>query len=174
VPFDDPRDVAECPSFPARVSYLGQHPRASNSILRTLVRRESRACAGIRSWRTARPSRRKSSAPVDARVGWYVVGMALLARDIMQAAVLSVPSDISVADLGDFLISHRIGGVPVVDDAKLAGIVSRSDMSAPRASIARLRASPSRVSSNSSSLPPRRRILSSYCARSSRSPSGRS
>lgn len=61
-------------------------------------------------------------------VGWYAVGMTLLARDIMQAAVLSVRSNLSVADLGDFLISHRIGGVPVVDDGKLVGIVSRSDI----------------------------------------------
>jgi len=54
--------------------------------------------------------------------------MALLARDVMEADVLSVSPDTSVADLGDFLISHRIGGVPVIDDDKLVGIVSRSDI----------------------------------------------
>ena len=60
--------------------------------------------------------------------GCYALPMALLARDVMQADVLSVTSTTSVADLGDFLISHRIGGVPVVDDGRLVGIVSRSDI----------------------------------------------
>jgi CBS domain-containing protein len=54
--------------------------------------------------------------------------MALLARDVMEPDVLSVSSNTSVVDLGDFLISHRIGGVPVVDDGRLVGIVSRSDI----------------------------------------------
>ena len=54
--------------------------------------------------------------------------MPLLARDVMQSAVLAVPSDLTVADLGDFLITHRIGGVPVIDEGILVGIVSRSDI----------------------------------------------
>src|SRR4051812_47073421 len=54
--------------------------------------------------------------------------MPLLARDVMHTPVLSVPSDMLVADLGDFLITHRIGGVPVVDHGALVGIVSRSDI----------------------------------------------
>src|SRR5262245_31347142 len=61
-------------------------------------------------------------------IGCYALAMALLARDVMQPRVLSVASDTSLADLGDFLISHRIGGVPVVDDGVLVGIVSRSDI----------------------------------------------
>src|SRR5438046_6513420 len=54
--------------------------------------------------------------------------MPLLARDVMHAPVLSVSSDMPVAELGDFLIAHRIGGVPVVDRGALVGIVSRSDI----------------------------------------------
>ncbi len=65
---------------------------------------------------------------MQERIGWYALGMALLARDVMQSHVLSVTSDTSLADLGDFLISHRIGGVPVVDDGILVGTVSRSDI----------------------------------------------
>src|SRR5689334_15121513 len=54
--------------------------------------------------------------------------MTLTARDVMQPHVLSVPPDMSLAELEDFLLAHRIGGAPVVDDGALVGVVSRSDV----------------------------------------------
>jgi CBS domain-containing protein len=52
----------------------------------------------------------------------------LRARDIMQGHVLSVPPDMLIPELVDFLISHRVSGVPVIEKGKLVGIVSRSDL----------------------------------------------
>lgn len=54
--------------------------------------------------------------------------MPLCARDIMQKRVLSVPPDMPIPELVDFLISHRVSGVPVMEKGKLVGIVSRSDL----------------------------------------------
>jgi CBS domain-containing protein len=54
--------------------------------------------------------------------------MPLRARDVMQANVLSVPPELTLAALEDFLLSKRISGAPVVDDGKVIGIVSRSDV----------------------------------------------
>jgi CBS domain-containing protein len=54
--------------------------------------------------------------------------MPLCARDIMQKRVLSVPPDLPIPELVDFLISHRVSGVPVMEKGKLVGIVSRSDL----------------------------------------------
>jgi CBS domain-containing protein len=54
--------------------------------------------------------------------------MPLCARDIMQTHVLGVPPDMPIPELVDFLISHRVSGVPVMENKKLVGIVSRSDL----------------------------------------------
>jgi len=54
--------------------------------------------------------------------------MPLRARDIMQKQVLSVSPDMPIPELVDFLISHRVSGVPVIEKGKIVGIVSRSDL----------------------------------------------
>lgn len=54
--------------------------------------------------------------------------MTLLARDVMQTDVLTVPPTLSLAELADFLIRERISGVPVIADGQLVGHVSRSDI----------------------------------------------
>src|SRR5262249_19908934 len=54
--------------------------------------------------------------------------MPLRARDVMQANVLSVPPELTLAALEDFLLSKRISGAPVVEDGNVIGIVSRSDV----------------------------------------------
>lgn len=54
--------------------------------------------------------------------------MPLRARDIMQTHVLSVSPDMAIPELVDYLISHRVSGVPVIEKGKVVGIVSRSDL----------------------------------------------
>ena len=54
--------------------------------------------------------------------------MGLRARDIMQRQVLTVSPDMPIPELVDFLISHRVSGVPVMEKGKVVGIVSRSDL----------------------------------------------
>jgi CBS domain-containing protein len=53
-----------------------------------------------------------------------------LARDIMTTPVITVDPELSVKDLAALFRDKRIGGVPVVSDGKLAGIVTEGDLMA--------------------------------------------
>ena len=53
-----------------------------------------------------------------------------LARDIMTTPVITVDPELSVKDLAALFREKRIGGAPVVEDGKLAGIVSEGDLMA--------------------------------------------
>ena len=53
-----------------------------------------------------------------------------LARDIMTTPVITVDPELSVKDLAALFREKRIGGVPVVQDGKLAGIVTEGDLMA--------------------------------------------
>ena len=53
-----------------------------------------------------------------------------LARDIMTAPVVTVTPDTSVKDLAALFRDKRIGGMPVVQDGKLVGIVTEGDLMA--------------------------------------------
>jgi len=53
-----------------------------------------------------------------------------LARDIMTTPVITVDPELSVKDLAALFRENRIGGVPVVEDGKLVGIVTEGDLMA--------------------------------------------
>jgi predicted transcriptional regulator len=51
------------------------------------------------------------------------------ARDVMTKTVITVSSDLSIRKLIQLLITERISGVPVVDDAgEVVGIISERDI----------------------------------------------
>lgn len=50
------------------------------------------------------------------------------AADVMTRDVITVTSDVSLAAIATLLEKHRIKRVPVVDDGKLVGIVSRANL----------------------------------------------
>jgi len=56
------------------------------------------------------------------------MGEELTADQVMARDVYSVPSTMSLVELERTLIEHRFGGVPVVDDGRLVGVISRSDL----------------------------------------------
>ena len=62
-------------------------------------------------------------------------GPEALVRDIMTSPVITVDPDMSVKDLAAMFREQRIGGVPVVQDGKLIGIVTEGDMMAMDADI---------------------------------------
>jgi len=53
-----------------------------------------------------------------------------LARDIMTTPVITVEPQLSVKDLAALFRAQRVGGVPVVEDGKLVGIVTEGDLMA--------------------------------------------
>jgi acetoin utilization protein AcuB len=54
--------------------------------------------------------------------------MALFARDVMKTHIVAVPPTLPLTKLEDMLIARKIGGAPVLEDGRLVGIVSRSDV----------------------------------------------
>ena len=56
------------------------------------------------------------------------MGQELTAADVMHTDVLTVSPKLPMLDLEKLLIEHRVGGVPVVEDGKIIGIISRSDV----------------------------------------------
>lgn len=50
------------------------------------------------------------------------------AKDIMSAPVVSIGPDFPVLEIAALLIEHRIGGLPVILDGRLIGIVTGSDL----------------------------------------------
>ncbi len=49
-------------------------------------------------------------------------------RDVMSSRVVQIGPDETLAELERVLLSERLGGVPVVEGERLAGVVSRSDI----------------------------------------------
>jgi CBS domain-containing protein len=64
----------------------------------------------------------------DAQAREYIKSHGLKAEDIMTRFVVSVPPKASLAEVADLLDTHSIRQVPVMEDGKLVGMVSRSDL----------------------------------------------
>ncbi len=58
-----------------------------------------------------------------------------LVRDIMTTPVITVPPSMTVKDLAALFRDKRIGGVPVVDEDRLVGIVTEGDLMAMDADV---------------------------------------
>ncbi len=67
-------------------------------------------------------------ADTDTLAQEYAKSHARKARDVMSKHVVAVSEDTSVAEIADLLERHRIKRVPVVQDGKLIGLVSRADI----------------------------------------------
>lgn len=50
------------------------------------------------------------------------------ADEIMTQDVLHIGPDVEVEDLAEMMLKHRVNPVPVVDQGRLVGIVSRADI----------------------------------------------
>ncbi|MCP5043591.1 MAG: CBS domain-containing protein [bacterium] len=54
--------------------------------------------------------------------------MTIHVRDAMQTDVQTVHGDLALSEFEERSIEHHVSGFPVVDDGKLMGVVSRSDI----------------------------------------------
>ncbi len=66
-------------------------------------------------------------ADADAKAREYVKSYGLKAKDVMTRFIVTVPSRASLADVAEILDTDRIRQVPVMDDGKLVGMISRTD-----------------------------------------------
>ena len=51
-----------------------------------------------------------------------------LARDVMTAKVVTIGPDKELESLAELMVKRRVNPVPVVEDGRLVGIISRSDI----------------------------------------------
>jgi predicted transcriptional regulator len=50
------------------------------------------------------------------------------AADLMHKPVITVTPSTTVAECAQLMLDHKIGGIPVVDNEKLVGIITESDI----------------------------------------------
>ena len=67
-------------------------------------------------------------ADADFKAREYIKSHGLKAHDVMSRVVISVSRQASLAEVADVLDTHRIRQVPVMDDGKLVGMISRTDL----------------------------------------------
>ncbi len=67
-------------------------------------------------------------ADADSKAREYIKSHGLKAHDVMSRVVISVSRQASLAEVADVLDTHRIRQVPVMDDGKLVGMISRTDL----------------------------------------------
>jgi CBS-domain-containing membrane protein len=67
-------------------------------------------------------------ADADTKAREYIKSHGLTAQDVMSRVVISVPMDADLSEVADVLDTHRIRQVPVVEDGRLVGMISRSDL----------------------------------------------
>ena len=52
----------------------------------------------------------------------------LLVNDVMKTPVISAESEKTVKEIAELMIEHQIGSIPITENKKIAGIVSRTDL----------------------------------------------
>ena len=67
-------------------------------------------------------------ADADTKAREYIKSHGLKAQDVMSRVVVSVSKDANLSEVADILDTHRIRQVPVMDDGKLVGMISRTDL----------------------------------------------
>jgi CBS domain-containing protein len=67
-------------------------------------------------------------ADADSKAREYIKSHGLKAHDVMTRVIVSVSKNASLAEVADVLDTHRIRQVPVMDDGRLAGMISRADL----------------------------------------------
>ena len=105
---------------------LEARQRMADARIRHLIVTEGSRIVGIV---TDRDIRLNLASPATSLSVWEL--NALLARltvgEIMSRSVLVVEGDRPVAEAARIMIDHKIGALPVVEDGRLAGIVTESD-----------------------------------------------
>ena len=52
----------------------------------------------------------------------------MFAKDVMSSPVISIGPELPVLDIAALLVRHRIGGLPVMAEGRLLGIITESDL----------------------------------------------
>jgi acetoin utilization protein AcuB len=67
----------------------------------------------------------------DSTLGPYELNLmleGLTAREFMSHAVACIPPDATIGEAAELMLEQQIGGLPVVEDGKLVGIITETDI----------------------------------------------
>jgi CBS domain-containing protein len=67
-------------------------------------------------------------ADADTKAREYIKSHGLKAQDVMTRFIVSVSKAANLSEVAEVLDTHRIRQVPVMDDGKLVGMISRADL----------------------------------------------
>ncbi len=98
-----------------------------DDIRRLLVLDEDQDLVGIVSWRDvvdAWPSRFTMLEPSEVRE----LMARVLVEEIMSGKVVTVDPETSIAEAANLMFEHTIGALPVVEDRRVVGILTNSDL----------------------------------------------
>lgn len=95
----------------------------ANAVRRLPVVSKTGSVAGILTMYDAMLALRKGQ-------DWFSAGLEEVpnVKEIMTANVITVAPDESVARAARLMLSHKIGALPVVENLKLVGIITESDL----------------------------------------------
>ena len=52
----------------------------------------------------------------------------MMVKEIMKSPVVTINEDATIKDCGELLEKHHINGMPVVDDGRVIGVITRADI----------------------------------------------
>jgi acetoin utilization protein AcuB len=52
----------------------------------------------------------------------------LTAKDFMTPDPITIAPDATIAEAAQLMVEHKVGGLPVIDDGKLIGIITETDL----------------------------------------------
>jgi CBS domain-containing protein len=96
-------------------------------VSRLIVVDEAGALVGIVTWgdvAEAWPSRFSPLEPFEVRE----LMARVLVEEVMTVPIVSIDPDASVAEAASLMFEHRVGALPVIEDGRVAGILTNSDL----------------------------------------------
>lgn len=109
---------------------VAYHLMRLNEVRRLLVLNDSDDLVGIVTWGDIRAARPKARASMEARDAWesHFLTATMEISEIMTPNPITVAPDASIREVARLMLEHKIGGVPVLDGKRIAGILTETDL----------------------------------------------
>ncbi|MCL4857972.1 MAG: CBS domain-containing protein [Caldilineaceae bacterium] len=109
---------------------VAYHLMRLNEVRRLLVLNDNDELVGIVTWGDIRAAHPKSRASLETRDAWesHFLTATMEIREIMTPNPVTVSPDTSMREAARLMLEHKIGGVPVLDGKRIAGILTETDL----------------------------------------------